>query len=672
MAEPDARTFDEFIQAQGKALRAGDAAPASRKAWEGRLRLREAMFAAMGPFPAKPCPLDVREVGMLKRTGYRIEKLVFQSRPDVWVTASAYVPEPVRGKVPAVLAVHGHWAGARRDPVVQARCVGLVQLGFFVLAVDAFSAGERHPASAGYHGALLGSTLWPAGQTLLGLQVYDNRRAVDYLCGRPEVDAGKLGITGASGGGNQTMYAGALDERFGAVVPVCSVGTYQSYLKAACCVCEVLPGALRFAEEGDVLGLVAPRALLVVSATRDAYQFSVGQAAVSLEHAKEIFKLYDAGEKVAHAVFESPHAYNQPMREAMYGWMTRWLKNEGDGKPIPEPKQTIESAEDLACYPKKERPASFLFPPTLAQGEAKGLLEHFRTKSPDHKEAWEAAAVVMRGQLRDLLGGFPKLRADGRLGTPEEKEGSRTTPLLLEPEPELPLPALLRSMSGVKGKVPACLLLHLGGKSEALKHPLTAALIEKGWAVVAPDLRATGPLRPAGDAIGGAPDHNSAEHALWVGRPLLGQWVCDVRCLLEWMVGYPGMRGDRLTVAGVGYAGIVALCAAGLLEDRVAVAAAVDAPVTFLTDKAYPAGWPMGLLAPGILRVGDVPHLAAVAAPRRLVVAGGTAADGRKLTATQLDEAFAFARAMYRLAKAQDQLAVRAEVPVGELVDRML
>src|SRR5207245_300928 len=206
-----------------------------------------------------------------------VEKLVFQSRPDVWVTANAYVPEPGAGKLPAVLVVHGHWAGARRDPVVQARCLGLVKLGFFVLAVDAFGAGERYtkPALGTYHGALYGSTLWPTGQTLLGMQVYDNRRAVDYLLTRPEVDGSRLGITGASGGGNQSMYAGALDERFAAVVPVCSVGTFQAYLRAGCCVCEVLPGALRFEEEGDVLALVAPRPRLVISAAQAAFQFSV-------------------------------------------------------------------------------------------------------------------------------------------------------------------------------------------------------------------------------------------------------------------------------------------------------------------------------------------------------------------------------------------------------------
>jgi dienelactone hydrolase len=90
---------------------------------------------------------------------------------------------------------------------------------------------------------MVGATLLPIGLPLSGLQVYENMRAVDYLLTRPEVDGSRLGITGASGGGNQTMYAGAFDERFKAVVPVCSVGTYQSYVGAACCMCEVVPGA---------------------------------------------------------------------------------------------------------------------------------------------------------------------------------------------------------------------------------------------------------------------------------------------------------------------------------------------------------------------------------------------------------------------------------------------
>src|SRR5229473_4963890 len=313
---PDPLAYDQFIQAQGLALRAKDLPPVNRREWDQRrIKLRQSILDTIGPFPNKPCDLAPQFQGFLKRDGYRIERLIFQSRPDVWVTANAYVPESAKGKLPAVLVVHGHWPLARRDPVVQARCLGLVKLGFFVLAVDAFGAGERYtqPAAGTYHGALYGSTLWPIGQTLLGMQVYDNRRALDYLQSRPEVDGDRLGITGASGGGNQSMYAGALDERFRAVVPVCSVGTYQSYLHAACCVCEVLPGALRFAEEGDVLALVAPRSLLVINATKDAFQFSVGEATRSIERARPVFGLHKAAERLRHTTFESGHAYSAPM-----------------------------------------------------------------------------------------------------------------------------------------------------------------------------------------------------------------------------------------------------------------------------------------------------------------------------------------------------------------------
>ena len=117
---------------------------------ERKESLRDKMFAAMGEFPAKPCGSN-HYYDTLKRDGYRIEKIVLQTRPNVWVDPlPPYVPD-VKERVPAVLVVHGHWLWARRDPVVQARCLGLVKLGFFVLAIDAFGPRERYtkPARAG-------------------------------------------------------------------------------------------------------------------------------------------------------------------------------------------------------------------------------------------------------------------------------------------------------------------------------------------------------------------------------------------------------------------------------------------------------------------------------------------------------------------------------------------
>jgi dienelactone hydrolase len=676
LPRPDPDAFDKFIRAQALAWHAKDQAPANRKAWEERRKeLRAAMFRAMGPFPDKPCPLEAKIVGVLNRAGYRIEKIIFQSRPDVWVTANAYVPER-QGKTAAVLVVHGHWPWARRDPVVQARCLGLVKLGFFVLAVDAFGAGERYPepGKGTYHGALFGSTLWPVGQTLLGIQVYDNRRAVDYLQERPEVDGGRLGITGASGGGNQSMYAGALDERFRAVVPVCSVGTYQAYLHAACCVCEVLPGALRFAEEGDVLGLTAPRSLMVVSATRDAFQFSQGEAVKSVARARKIFELFGAGDQLRHAVFESGHDYNQAMREAMYGWMSRWLKNEGEGQPIPDPGHAIETVDALSCFPDKARPRGFLFPPTFAAREARTLQASVVQHPPDHAEDWESTATQIRSQGRQVLGDLPKAaQAAAELGKLQTAGAIKTTPLVVHPEAGMPVPALLKFKAQAGGaKQPVCLLLHLDGKAEALKHPLAEVLLGQNWLVVAPDLRATGETRPARDAVGQAADHNSAEHALWIGRPLVGQWLVDIRYLLDWLSFQPGVDRRHVAVAGLGHAGVVALLAAGLLDDRISAALVIGAPVTLITESAYGPKMRMGLLAPGLLRMGDMPQLAALTAPRRLIIADGLSPQDRSLRGKEIEEAYSFTLRVYRAFKMEKRLSVTEDPRLDALTASLL
>ncbi|RPI78841.1 MAG: acetylxylan esterase, partial [Planctomycetaceae bacterium] len=259
------QVFLDVILKRFDALRKGDVLPANPDAWQKQKQdLRQKLLATWGGFPTEPCDLAPQKLGELQRDGYRVEKIIFQTRPGVYMTANAYVPAG-EGKRPAVLCVHGHWKGAKQDPVPQSRCIGLAKLGFFVLAVDALGAGERGIGKAlgEYHGEMTGTTLLPLGLPLPGLQVYENMRAADYLQSRPEVDGTKLGITGASGGGNQTMYAGAFDERFTCVVPTCSVGTYRSYLGAACCVCELVPDAMTFTEEWALLGLVAPRALLV-------------------------------------------------------------------------------------------------------------------------------------------------------------------------------------------------------------------------------------------------------------------------------------------------------------------------------------------------------------------------------------------------------------------------
>ncbi len=653
--------FLKFVQQQGRSLRANDAPPQSLDAWTAtQQQLRRRLIRSWGGFPRTASPLEPHIVGHVQRDGYRIEKLLLQTRPGVLMTANAYVPSGA-GPHPAVLCVHGHWRGAKHEPVVQSRCIGLAKLGFFVLMVDAFGAGERgiETALGEYHGEMVAATLWPTGLTLAGLQVYENMRAVDYLQSRPEVASGKIGVTGASGGGNQTMYVGAVDERLKCVVPVCSVGTYQAYLGAACCMCEVTPAALTYAEEAAVLALVAPRALMVVNATKDAFQFSVAEAQKSLQNAAPVFALYDRPDHLRHAVFESRHDYNQAMREAMYGWMTLHLKGEGDGSPIPEPPLETETTETLRCFPGQTRPENFVTLPKFAAREAKRLLE--ARPNSNHLEQWEAEETLMRESMPRVLGGLPQ-------PTPLDVEIHRTgdtQSVTLSSEPGITI--LASRHFAATEPAGLAVLLDLDQGREAADSAVAESFRERHWDVATADLRATGATAHRSDKIGRAPDHNTAEWSMWMGRPLLGQWAWDVHRLLDAFAADARGLPKTVAVVGVGPASLIALCAAAL-DRRINRVATIGGLTSFVSDVPY-EGQRLGILAPGILRdLGDVPQIASLTAPRRLVIAGGVRGAGEPLSMAQLQSDFARTRTVYQLHQAAEQLAIQPTADAATMV----
>lgn len=640
--KPPIHPFLSFIRDSATKMRSADKPPKTLEQWHTQKQeLRKKLLRAWGGFPKTPCALEPRTLGTLQRDGYRIEKVVFQTRPGVLMTANAYVPTG-KGKRPAVLCVHGHWRGAKQDPVVQSRCIGLAKLGFFVLVVDAFGAGERgiKKALGEYHGEMVAATLWPSGLSLSGLQVYENMRAVDYLQSRPEVDPRQIGITGASGGGNQTMYAGAYDERIGCVVPTCSVGTYQSYLGAACCMCEVVPGAVKFTEEAGLLAMVAPRALMLINATRDSFQFSPGEAKKSLASARPVFDLYNKSAHAKHAIFESPHAYNSPMREAMYGWMTLHLKGEGDGNPIPEPKIKTEEPATLRCFPGDTRPDTFISLPQFAAAEARRILKS--RAAPAHLESWEAdRRFMLEGLTERVLGRFPQR---GPLRLKATKDDNHTTDRLsFESEPGIRLSAE-RQRAGGKRLV---VLLDLDGGKSARESDLAKEIHKSGRDLVTLDLRATGESAYQRDSVGRSPDHNTAEWSMWLGRPLLGQWTFDVSRLLD-AIEQSSKRSlpKETMLMGVGGAGLVAILAAAF-DRRITRIAAVDLLGSYVSEIPY-EGQRLGIMAPGILRdAGDIAHLASLVAPRKLLIAGGRDSAGGRMSAKALKRNYAYTRQVY-------------------------
>lgn len=687
--EPPGEEFVRFLRGLAPSARRPARPPATIEGWDQRLaEVKTGLKRSFGRTPEEEAPLDPEILGTIERDGYAVDRLTFQSRPGVRVTANVYRPVPSTGRVPAVLSVHGHSPWARIDPGNQPRCIALARMGYVVLAVDAFGAGERAPVPAPgtYHGALLGASLWPVGTPLIGLQVYDNRRAVDYLISRDDVDAGRLAVTGASGGGNQSLYAGATDDRFKAVVPVCGVGTYESYLTTACCVCEVNVGGLTYALTGDLLAMTAPRALMVISATRDSLQFSVGEARKSADYARERYRLLGRPDNLRHVAVEAGHSYNQPMREALYGWLDKHLRDRGEGSPIPEPELKIEDPETLRCYRDAEsRPKTIVTIPQFARSQGQARLAALPAV-PDHRERWNAESIRISNRIRErIFNDHPPALRDTVLGgsSPGMRFNLTATPgpgridhLAFSPE---------RGLTN-KGRIVATgeagTALFVGGRQNGGETPkvdekssrLQGALEKAKFGWIELDLRGVGAEKPATPAIHGVADHNEAEWALWVGRPLLGQWVTDI---IRWMTALDEARladgrlpSDRpfprrpYILAADGPLSLAAILAAAL-DSRVEAVLVSGCPISFVADSDRPwSKLPMGVIVPNILEAADVAQMAGLIAPRQLVIADGVVPEGDAAAAERLRSAFAWTRDVYRLLGAEKNLTLGSEGPV--------
>jgi hypothetical protein len=386
---------------------------------------------------------------------------------------------------------------------------------------------------------------------------------------------------------------------------------------------------------------------MVVNATADARQFSVGEAKKSLAPTEPVFKLLGKPANVRHAIFESPHDYNKAMREAMYGWMTLHLKGEGDGSPIPEPAIKTEDPEALRCYPGTTRPDDWVTIPKFAAAEGRKLLA--AKADPKTADEWKAEAAKRRAALIEkVLGGFPREGKGGPIFIPTEPGSGQ---LEFQPEPGITLSGRYPE----KGKPPLLVVLHCDGAEAARNSPITAAARQAGWMVATLELRTTGKLAYPADKIGRAPDHNTAEWGLWLGRPLLGQWVWDVRQFLTAVLPAPGRPAPEVVLIGQGPAGLVALAAAAT-DERIARVAAVGTLASYISEEPY-AGQRLGVMAPGMLRhVGDVAHLAALCAPRRVVIAGGVAGNGKSLSAEQLRVAYRPAARVWEILGKPDEL----------------
>jgi dienelactone hydrolase len=331
--------------------------PADAESWKAqRPTVLRTVIDSLGDLPPRPSPPRARIISREIRPGYALEKVAIDNGLDGNVTALLLIPEGRKGQVPAILWLHsstpdktqilipGTNGGA--EPLGEA----FVQAGYAVLAPDSYWHGDRAgtgpsgPAESGRveQEDLFKLNLW-LGRTLWGLFVRDDRVALDYLCGRPEVDASRIGATGMSMGSTRAWWLAAVDERVSAVVAVACLTRYQNLIAHGDLrqhgVYYFVNGLLRHFDTEGVLALIAPRPLLALTGDLDSGSPADGVRA--LERAVgATYQALGAGDRFRSVLYSDiGHVYTPEMRAETLAWFRRWLRPGATSAPVSPPVQ---------------------------------------------------------------------------------------------------------------------------------------------------------------------------------------------------------------------------------------------------------------------------------------------------------------------------------------------
>jgi hypothetical protein len=316
----------------------------SRAEWESRAAyVREHVLASAGllPLPEKT-PLNPVVFGDVTHPDYTVSKVYFESLPGFLVTGNLYRPAGA-GPFPAVLSPHGHWTYGRLEnsPLVSGpgRAISLARQGFVVFSYDMIGYNDSRQLTHTFGGPR--EHLW--GLSLAGLQLWNSMRGLDFLESLPYVKRDALGITGESGGGTQTFLLAAADRRVAAAVPVNMISLHMQ----GGCLCENLPGLRLDTNNAEIAAAIAPTPLLMISATGD---WTSETLELEFPAVRALYALTGAAGRVDAVRFTAEHNYNKDSREAMYGWMAKWLKDAPAASRVQELSFTPDQLPDLIVF----------------------------------------------------------------------------------------------------------------------------------------------------------------------------------------------------------------------------------------------------------------------------------------------------------------------------------
>jgi dienelactone hydrolase len=540
----------------------------SPEAWKARREeIRRQILVAAGLYPEfeRP-PLKPVVFGKVDAEDFSIERVVLETLPGFYLTGNLFLPKGKKGPFPAVVSPHGHWKEGRytqeKDGNLPARGISYARFGIVCFMYDMVGYGDFKQLPHKYE-----DPEWGVG--LLGLQTWNSLRAVDFVCGLPDVDPKRIGATGASGGGTQTFILTAIDDRIACSAPVNMVAAeFQGG-----CTCENAPFLRIGLNNVEIAAAAAPRPLLLIAATGD---WTKNVPTLEAPAIQKVYEALEVPERFRAVQFTAPHNYNQDSREAVYAWMQRWLQNGHDAQKLEEPEVPAVTREVLEVWtPEHPRPQNAV--------DAEGLRAVVRERIASQLESMRPRDAVSLKKYRDVM--EPAWRTlltvhvpSGPLGRP----GGRKVTIVVGTKPEAAAPY----------------------KEAALARGDEFVWVDVGFQHAPED--------PAG---GDATQRKTFPATFY--RTELARQVQDVLDVL----GSAAVAGDatKVRVVGLGEAGLPVLLAHALAGGSVRTALTI-------VDLSNVEGTLIARPHPGMQRLGGWVGAALLAPPGELVI-HGTAGD---------------------------------------------
>jgi hypothetical protein len=639
--------------------------------WQERqTRIRNTLLEIVGPFPDRT-PLNPKIVRTIQKEGFRVEHIIFESQPGFFVTSSLFIPAlQGRRKAPAVIYCSGHTSEGYRSQVYQHVILNLVKKGFVVFAFDPVGQGERSEYLDPVTGkpsmgettnehSFAGAQAFISGSSYARYMIWDGIRAVDYLVTRKEVDPARIGITGRSGGGTQSAFIAAFDDRIYAAAPECYITSFTRLLQSIGpqdaeqnMYHEILNGI----DHADLLMVRAPRPALIISTTRDF--FSIQGVRETAREIRKIYQAYDREENFGTVEDDAPHESTRMNREAMYAFFQKNLDNPGspgdlEVAPLSNDEIKVTATGQVASSYKGETVFSLN---CRDAGKLIEQLKNSRNNLPDHLTRVLDAAKKLSGYRDPGETNAPVFT--GRIHRP----GYAIEKYFMKGESDYVIPFLLIIPEKPNNK--GLIYLHPEGKSGAISPGQEIEWFAgRGFTVLAPDLIGTGETGPGdftGDSYINGHSYNMWFASILIGRSILGIQAGDVVRLARYL-------GKQPTVSVV-YGLAVKEMAPVLIHaaafdptiDRIALIEPYSSYRCLVMNRFYNPAFIQSTV-PGALQAYDLPDLSATLAPRKLMMTGITDCTGTKADPATLDKDLPVVRAAYHYRSVDEQFLVVPE-----------